>query len=186
MGVNKALVLFKGQPLITRVINRLASNADEVLITSNEPQSLSFLAFPIYPDLIPGMGALGGLYTALHYARYPSVMIVATDMPFASPVLFQKQLEILQNEGMDLVVPVTNEGYEPFHAVFRRETCLEAVKSALDDGQRRMISWFPKVKVRTMSIEEVHKNGVSQQAFLNVNTQDDLHQAEMLEDKSSS
>jgi len=185
MGTDKALILFKGQPLIERIIQRLKPIADEILITSNQPEDLLFLGYPVYPDLYPGLGALGGLYTALYYSQNPIVMIVATDMPFPSLALYQKQIEFLAAQAMDVVIPVSHEGFEPFHAVYRREACLPAVKQALEIGQKRMISWFPDGKVRVLSVEEVKTYDKRVQAFININTFEELTQAEMLDDEES-
>ncbi len=185
MGTDKALILFKGQPLIERIIQRLKPIADEILITSNQPEDLLFLGYPVYPDLYPGLGALGGLYTALYYSQNPVVLIVATDMPFPSLALYQKQIEFLVAQAMDVVIPVSHEGFEPFHAVYRREACLPTVKQALETGQKRMISWFPDGKVRVLSVEEVKTYDKRVRAFININTFEELTQAEMLDDEES-
>lgn len=182
IGTNKALLLFNGQFLIRRIIQRLLPIADEILISSNQPEDLTFLGYPTFPDLLPGLGSLGGLYTALFYAQAPAVAIIATDMPFPSLVLMQKQLALLEIEDADVVIPSSPDGYEPFHALYRRDVCLEAVKEALDIGQKRMISWFPNVKVRVLSVDEVRLLDPSGRTFININTLEDLVQAEKLGD----
>src|SRR5512143_3119304 len=87
MGENKALKPFLGEPLIQRVIQRLRPVADEVLITANDPLEYLFLGVPVFPDVRPGRGPLGGLYTALAKATHPTAAVVACDMPFASAPL---------------------------------------------------------------------------------------------------
>src|SRR5512141_666268 len=89
MGENKALKPFLGRPLIQRVVERLAPIADEVLITTNQPDQFAFLKVPLFPDQRPGRGALGGLHTAIASAHEPYVAVVACDMPFASAQLLQ-------------------------------------------------------------------------------------------------
>ena len=81
MGQDKALMPFLGRPLIQRVTDRLAPIADEVIVTTNHPEDYRFLGLPLFPDLKPGRGALGGLYTALSSATCESVAVVACDMP---------------------------------------------------------------------------------------------------------
>ena len=39
MGRDKALIPFLGKPLIERVLQRVAPLADEVLVTTNRPES---------------------------------------------------------------------------------------------------------------------------------------------------
>lgn len=171
---------FLGQPLIQRITTRLAGLADELIITSNQPQAYHFLGLPVHPDLRPGRGALGGLQTALTYASQPLVAIVACDMPFANPQLLSWQAGLLEAEEMDVAIPLTSGGYEPLHAVYRRAACLPAVEWALDNDQWKLISWFSRVRLRTLTQEECQRFDPANLAFANVNTPDELREAEAL------
>jgi molybdopterin-guanine dinucleotide biosynthesis protein A len=84
MGEDKALKPFLGRLLIQRVIDRVTPIADELIVTTNRPAEYEFLNLRLVPDLKPGRGALGGLYTAIASAASPLVAVVACDMPFAS------------------------------------------------------------------------------------------------------
>jgi molybdopterin-guanine dinucleotide biosynthesis protein A len=180
MGENKALKPFLGRPLIERVIRRIESAADEILITTNEPGAFDFLGIRQESDLRPNVGPLGGLYTALAAARQPIVAVVACDMPFANAPLLVASAGILLKDGVDVVIAKSPEGYEPMHAVYRRTTCLPAIRSALDSGQLRVISWFPKVLVRHLTDEELDRYDTERIAFLNVNTPEEFARAEEL------
>ncbi len=178
MGENKALKLFLGRPLIQRVIDRLTPIADELIVTTNQPADLEFLKLTLAPDLRPGRGALGGLYTAMASAHYPLVAVVACDMPFASSTLLQASTSILEQEAADVVIARTEEGFEPMHAVYRRETCLPAIQAAIEADQWRVISWFPSVMVRTLTEEEIERYDRERLAFRNVNTPEEFAEAE--------
>ncbi len=180
MGEDKALKPFLGRPLIQRVIDRLAPIADEVIVTTNRPDDYTFLNLRLVPDLVPGRGALGGLYTAIASATSPLVAVVACDMPFASATLLEAATRLLVQEEADVVIAKTAEGYEPFHAVYRRETCVPAIKSAIEADKWKVIAWFPSVKVRELSPEEVKKLDPSGLAFWNVNTPEEFAEAERL------
>ncbi|HSQ17684.1 MAG TPA: molybdenum cofactor guanylyltransferase [Anaerolineales bacterium] len=180
MGQDKGLVAFQGQPLIMRVLNRVAVIADELVITSNQPESYRFLGLTPVPDRQPGRGALGGLYTALDAAHHPAVAVVACDMPFVNPLLLAFQLQLLNETGADLVIPRTPDGLEPFHAVYRRETCLPHVRAALQFDQRRVDAWFPLVKVYELTPEAIQPYDPLGLAFLNINTPQELQRAEEL------
>lgn len=178
MGQDKALMPFLGRPLIARVVERLAGLGDEVLVTTNRPEDYAFLNLPLIPDLLPGTGALGGLYTALYAANNPFVAVVACDMPFIDPRLLRAQIDLLEQEGVDAVIPRSLEGLEPLHGVYRRDTCLPAVKAALDRDARRMISWFEAAKVRLMTPEEVAVVDPGFRSFINVNSPEEFQKAE--------
>jgi molybdopterin-guanine dinucleotide biosynthesis protein A len=180
MGEDKALKTFLGRPLIQRVVERLSSVADELIVTTNRPEDYAFLDLPLFSDLKPGRGALGGLYTAIASATNPVVAVVACDMPFASPTLLQAANEILLAEEVDVVIAKGEEGYEPLHAVYRRETCLPAIEAAIDADQWKVIAWFPQVKIRILTPEELKRYDPSGLAFWNVNTPEEFTKAEGL------
>jgi molybdopterin-guanine dinucleotide biosynthesis protein A len=180
MGRNKALMPFQNEPLIARIVQRVQPLAAELLITTNQPEELAFLGLPLIPDEIEGLGALGGLYTALRAASYPLAAVVACDMPFVNVAMLIAQRDLLVSEQVDTVLPGFEHGYEPFHAVYRRESCLPAIRRAIDAGKRRAIAWLPDVKVRVMPEDEVRRYDPQLLAFMNVNTPEEFRQAEEL------
>ena len=178
MGEDKALKPFLGRPLIQRVIERLSPIADELIVTTNRPADYEFLGLRLVPDLKPGRGALGGLYTAIASATSPLVAVVACDMPFASPMFFEGARRLIVEEEADVVIAKTDEGYEPIHALYRRETCLPAIESAIAADQWKVISWFPQVKVRVLTSDEVKLFDPSGLCFWNLNTPEEFIEAE--------
>lgn len=180
MGEDKALKPFLGRPLIQRVIERIEPIADEIIVTTNRPHDYTFLGLRLIPDLIAGRGALGGLYTALASARGDMAAVVACDMPFASASLIQAATGLLVGEQADVVIAKTEEGHEPFHAVYRPATCVPAIQSAIEADKWKVISWFPSVKVRELSPDEVRMFDPSGLCFWNVNTPEDFSEAERL------
>jgi molybdopterin-guanine dinucleotide biosynthesis protein A len=180
MGQDKALAPFLGGTLIQRVLARVAHLGDEVILTTNQPEAYAFLGYPLASDVIPGRGALGGLYTALSAASRPLVMVVACDMPFASADLLTHQRELLESGGFDAVIPRTPGGTEPFHAVYRRANCLPRVLEAIQADKWRVDAWYAKANVRLLSPEETQPYDTGGLAFWNVNTPEELAEAERM------
>ena len=180
MGEDKALKTFLGRPLIQRVVERLSPIADEIVVTTNRPADYDFLKLRLVSDLKPGRGALGGLYTAIASATHLIVAVVACDMPFASAGLLEAASSILVEEEADVVIAKSEEGYEPLHAVYRRDTCLPAIEAAMDADQWKVIAWFPRVKVRVLTHAEVESLDPDRLAFWNVNRPEEFAKAEQL------
>jgi molybdopterin-guanine dinucleotide biosynthesis protein A len=100
-------------------------------------------------------------------------------MPFASAGLLAHARDLLLNGVDDVIIPESGDGmYEPLHAVYRRDTCLPAVAQAIDSDQWKLISWFPQVRVRNLAPAEISRLDPSGLAFWNVNTPEELLQAE--------
>ena len=183
MGRSKATVPFDGRPLICRLVERLAPAADELIITTNEAENLGFLAEQ-YPDLgiklvsdaFDFRGALPGLFTALQAASNPFVAVVACDMVFASASLVVAESIAMAETGADVVVPVNQHGYEPFHAMYRRSGCLGAVRRALDRGEKRAQSFFDDDEVTVLEFAQERVLEVEPRGgcFINANTPDEL------------
>lgn len=183
MGQSKALVEFNGRPLICRLVERLRPAADEMVITTNEADRLQFLygMFPdveltLAPDAYDRRGALPGLYTALDAARCPFVAIVACDMVFASPRLVVAEAIEMAETDADIVVPVNKHGFEPFHATYRKDTCLPAVRRAIDSGKSRVQSVFDDDSIRVVEFAQDRVLRVEPRGgcFINTNTPDEL------------
>ena len=183
MGRDKGLVPFLGKPLIERVIGRVAHLGAETLVTTNNLEDYRFLGVPLFPDLIPERGALGGIYTALSAAQNLYVAVVACDMPFVNAELLAAELDLLVSTDSDAVIPRTEGGTEPFHAVYHRDRCLLAIQSAIEADKWRVDAWFPQVKLRYMSPEETARYDPDQLAFWNVNTPEELQRAEQVASK---
>lgn len=185
MGRSKATVPFAGRPLICRLVERLAPVADDLVITTNEPENLAFLhsTFPQYNiqlvcDEFDFRGALPGLYTALQAARNPYVAVVACDMVFASSSLVVAEALAMKESGADVVVPANKHGYEPFHAMYRRMACLPAVRKALDRGEKRAQAFFGDVSILEFPQSKVLEAEPMGGCFINCNTPEELHALE--------
>jgi len=177
MGINKAMMDFLGEPLIARVITRVSSLSDDIFIITKEPQEFNKLPVRIIKDVIPGKGAIGGLYTALVEAKYEFVAVVACDMPFVNMDLLKKAYEVLLECHADVAIPKTDEGYEPLHAVYRIQKCLPAIQNALATEKKRLVSWFPDVNVVEMKSNLIDQFDPEHTAFINVNTRDEYIRA---------
>jgi len=180
MGQDKALLPFLGKPLITRIWERTKSIADEIIVTTNRPEDYAFLGLRLVPDLIPGRGALGGLWTALNAASQPLALVVACDMPFISSALLLAERDLLLQTQADGVVPHLEGGVEPFHAVYRRATCLPAIHSAIESDKWRADAWFSQAKIVLMREEQIRQHDPELLSFSNVNTPEELQRAEEL------
>ncbi len=185
MGQSKATVPFGGRPMICRLIERLSPAADELVITTNEGERLQFV-HEMYPDLNIRLvkdecdyrGALPGLYTAIKSATSPYVAVVACDMVLASASLVRGEAIEMNEKGTDVVVPVNKHGFEPFHALYRKETCLPAIKQRLDEGNKRAQSFFDLVNVEEFPQARVLETSPMGGCFVNANTPEELARLE--------
>ena len=181
MGQSKATVPFLGEPLLTRIVERVACAADELVITTNEASRLGFLGeldipcdVKLVPDSFEERGSLRGLCTAFKAASNPLVAVIACDMVFASPQLVIAEAAVAHAERVDAVVPCNKFGFEPFHAVYRTKPCLEAALEALGRGCVRAKDFYDLVNLRPFMSAEVTEAVPERGCFINVNTPEEL------------
>lgn len=187
MGQSKATVPFLGEPLLTRIVQRVSCVADELVITTNEASRLGFLGelnigcpVKLVPDVHEERGSLRGLCTAFEASSNPLVAVVACDMVFASPRLMVAEATVAHLERVDAVVPCNKYGFEPFHAVYRAKPCLDAAREALSHGRVRAKDFFDLVKMRPFMSAEVSAAVPERGCFINANTPEELAHLEAM------
>ena len=102
MGQNKALMRLGNEPLIVHVIRQMESVTDELLLITNEPGLYTSLKLPIYTDILPDMGALGGLHAGLSYAANSTVICVGCDMPLLQSNLLSHFCLLYTSDAADV------------------------------------------------------------------------------------
>ena len=172
-GGDKALAQLGGRSLLTHLLTRLEGIAAETLIVTNRPEAYAQFNQRLVGDLLPRRGALGGLYTALHYATCPWVLCLACDMPLVNRALVEYMLTL--RADVDAVVPRLNGQAEPLHALWSC-ACLEPIRAALERGDRRVVSFLGAVRVRAVTEAEIDVIDPEHLSFLNINTTDQLEE----------
>lgn len=174
-GGNKALTRMNGNSLIEWIIETYREIFGEILISTNDPPAYAFTGIRTVRDIIPHKGPLVGIYSSLLETSHELAFVSACDMPFIRPSLIRHMVDVA--EGYDVVIPSLSEGMlEPLHALYRK-TCLPAMKRAVEGHKRRVVSFFPEVRVYTMSRDEISRHDPDLLSFFNINTREDLERA---------
>ena len=178
-GLPKGLERVGGLRIIDRVAAPLAVIAHELLLVANVDEADTWLpGVRRVHDVLPGLGALGGIHAALTHARGP-VLVVAWDMPFVPASLLREI--VWMSDDVDVVVPesdASSRGVEPLCAWYAH-ACLAAIERHIAADDRRVVGFFDDVRVARLPAERVARYGDPARLFLNVNTPDNLALAEM-------
>lgn len=179
MGQDKGLIQFQGNPLTQYILDQAVDFGDETFIITNNPNEYQQFGVPLFSDIHPGLGALGGLYSAIYHASLEYCLVWACDMPFFHPQLFQHLVSLASS--YDAVIPriKKDEFTEPFRAIFNK-TCLDSIKTNLEVGNLRVTSFFDKVNIRFVDWPEIERFDPRGLSFFNINTPEDLEQAQQM------
>jgi len=177
MGRDKALLKLGSRSLIEVVVEQVSLVCDEVLIVSCDLEPYSHFEVGVVRDVFPGVGVLGGLHAGLKAASNELALAVGCDMPFLKPRLLRAFATWA--EGFDVaLLRCGEEEIEPLHGAYRR-TCIPAMEDAIRAGQRRILSFFPHVRVRYVTPDEVTSVDPDLDSFRNVNTPEDWAAAQL-------
>jgi molybdopterin-guanine dinucleotide biosynthesis protein A len=174
MGINKALMrLDEGGPtVIEMVVARLAEpGLVAPILVTNSPEEYRFLGLESVRDDIEGVGALGGILTALRHSTCSKVFVVACDMPLLSVRLINHMLSVAGE--YDALVPRWNEGkqvrVEPLHAIYSI-LCAEAADKRIREGRLKVSNFLGEIKVTYLDENEMRRYDPRLRSFCNVNT----------------
>jgi molybdopterin-guanine dinucleotide biosynthesis protein A len=171
MGQNKAFLEVQGERIIDRIKRIFVELFDEVLLVTNSPSDYLNLNLRTVTDLYREKGSLGGIFTGLFHASFSHAFVVACDMPFIKPALISHLAGLSQ--GYDIVIPRTDDGLQPLHAVYSRK-CLPFMEDLLRSGNLKILDFFHRVKKREVLTEEIIPFDPQLVSFLNLNTPEDL------------
>ena len=65
MGTDKSFLDLGGEPVIAHVIKVMTAAFPRVLLVTNDPDKYARFGLPMTPDIIPGIGTLGGIHAGL-------------------------------------------------------------------------------------------------------------------------
>lgn len=176
MGRDKSFVLVDGRPMIEIIVEKVAGLGDETILITNKPDEYVHLGLPMFGDVYVDHGSLGGIYTAVYHATHPHTLIVACDMPWLNRDLLQYMIQ-LKNEA-DVVVPRWEKFPEPLHAIYNKN-CLAPIQTNLEAKQLKITRFFSQVTVRFVEREEIARFDEYGRSFTNINTPQDLDEADL-------
>jgi molybdopterin-guanine dinucleotide biosynthesis protein A len=180
LGKDKLLELVGGRPLLQRVVDSLGPISKRILVVIAQGQKCPPLQatqteVTTVPDIYPGRGALGGIYTGISASDSRRSLVMAADMPFLNPDLLQHLVSVATD--FDVVMPRINGQIEPLHAVYSRD-CLPAIREQIESSQLQIRVFLDKVRVRYVEEAEIDRFDPRHLSFYNVNTPDDLTKAQ--------
>ncbi len=138
MGRDKALLPFHGRTLVEHIAAQVEIAAGSVSLVGN-PARYGHFGYPVVRDLVPRLGPLGGICSALRSSLAAWNLVVACDMPALRAPLLGELLAVAESSGADCLAPLGPLGLpEPLCAVYHAR-CLPRLMAALSNGVRKVM-----------------------------------------------
>ncbi|WP_248313400.1 molybdenum cofactor guanylyltransferase MobA [Bosea sp. F3-2] len=180
-GGDKPLKLLAGRPILAHVIERLREQCDGLVLNANgDPARFAAFGLPVIADAVPDFagplaGILAGLdWLAEHRPETAWLLSVAADTPFIPSDLARRLHEA--RIAAEAPLACAASAGRAHHAIGLWPVSLrQDLRRALEAGDRKISRWTQDhgVAVAEWAAEPVDP-------FFNVNTPDDLREAERL------
>jgi molybdopterin-guanine dinucleotide biosynthesis protein A len=174
-GLTKSKIIVGGKTVIERILETVSGMFGEILIVTNSPFDFEEYKCTLVPDVITGIGPLGGIHAALRSAGGEAVFVLAGDMPLLSSDLMAKQLNFYEKGKFDIVTPRTGIYLEPLHSIYRTSVAEVIEENVSGDKIHAVYDLFSLVNVGYYEHGDPHEARV---AFTNINSPGDVIKVE--------
>lgn len=165
-GRDKPLEVLDGRPLVAHVIDRIAPQVDDLIISANRNKArYEQFGYPVVADAIVDRGPLAGIEAAAAQTSCEWLLVCPGDTPLM-PIDLVGRLRSVWAQGVDVVVPHDGERAQHLFMLLRA-TLVASISTYLDKGGRSVGGWLAELEVAECGID-------NPAAFTNVNTADDL------------
>jgi molybdenum cofactor guanylyltransferase len=181
-GGDKPLREIGGHSILTRVIARLEPQCESLLLSANgDPMRFASFGLPVIADGVkqypgPLAGILAGLdWAAAHRPDVQWILSAPGDCPFLPRDLVVRLREAVSAQGAELAVAASQGRSHPVIGLWK-VALRDALREALVvEGLRKVQGWTGRYRVATVGWP-----ADAVDPFFNVNTAEDLAEAEQL------
>ena len=174
MGRDKALLDFRGQPLLPYMLNLLRPFCSDTFISGNNPVYQMF-GVKVIPDIYADKGPISGIFSVLNFTQSDWNLIVSVDVPMVNHELLLYLID--HRNSYDAVVPVHSEGTEPLIALYHKRI-IPIIQEMIDTNDYKLMNLFKRINTYYLDCNELVRR--HPHLFLNVNKLDDYQAIQVL------
>jgi molybdopterin-guanine dinucleotide biosynthesis protein A len=174
MGQDKAAVTLNGLTLLQHALAALREVCRDVAILGKH--ELYGALAPVYEDIFPGCGPLGGIHAALSSSQTQFNLIIAVDTPFLSPKFLSYMAEKAIASDAVVTTPEIDDYTQPLCTVYTL-SFRSIAEHALRLGNYKIVPLFPRGRTLVIKETELRKFAFAIDMFENLNTPEDLARA---------
>ena len=174
MGQDKAAVTLNGRTLLEHALAALREVCRDVAILGRN-ELYGSLA-PVYEDIFPGCGPLGGIHAALSNSHTQYNLIIGVDTPFLAPGLLSYLVQRATATGAVVTTPEIDDYQQPLCTVYSLDF-LNIAEHALRVGNYKIVPLFPRDRTLVITESELKRFAFPADMFENLNTPEDLARA---------
>ncbi|MBB4187552.1 molybdenum cofactor guanylyltransferase MobA [Sinorhizobium terangae] len=184
MGRPKAGLVLDGRPILDHIVERLAPQVGSIALNLNADPGITLPpGLAVLADTVPGyFGPLAGILTAMRHAaevapHAPHVLTVATDTPFFPDDLVGRLSSIPDLEGT-IAVAWSDGEMHPLFALWPVAIADDLEAWIRTDAKLRVRAFIARHPSAAVDFPMIATKAGPLDPFFNINTPDELQQAE--------
>lgn len=167
MGVDKALLKFRGGTFLSHALSVVQPYCSEVFICGSRPEYGHF-GCPLIADIYDDIGPISGIYSGLTHSKSEWNLFLSVDTPFVDASLIQF---LISNSGdFDCIVPGHENGLEPLAGLYHRRS-LEKIEAMIQQRDFRLTRVIANLNSLVVNCNELIRS--NPRLFFNVNREED-------------
>jgi molybdenum cofactor guanylyltransferase len=174
MGQDKAALTLNGRTLLEHALAALRQVCRDVAILGS--YELYGTLAPVYEDIFPGCGPLGGIHTALSHAQTTHSLIIGVDTPFLVPEFLAYMAERAATSDAVVITPEIDDYTQPLGTVYSLDF-LPIAERAIKAGNYKIVPLFPRNQTLVIKQSELRRFAFAAEMFENLNTPEDMERA---------
>lgn len=181
-GGDKGLKEIGGRPLLAHVIERARPQVARLVLNANgDPARFAGYGLSVVADGVLGFpGPLAGILAGMDWARLqepdvPWLVSLPTDTPFMPPDLVAGLVAMATLTGAEITVAASGGRAHPVVALWPVRLAGELRRALAEEGVRKIDAWTARYRTASAEFPVVPHD-----PFFNVNTPDDVAEAERL------
>jgi molybdopterin-guanine dinucleotide biosynthesis protein A len=182
-GGDKGLLALGRQPMLSRVIGRLAPQVGPIALNANgDPKRFGQFGLPVVPDTVTGFvgplaGVLAGMRWAARLTPLPRwIATVSADAPFLPADLVSRLEEAVAPHGNAVAIAQSGGELHPVIGLWP-VALADDLDAALRSGLRKVLAWTDRHGTVAVPFDLMTAGNQTIDPFFNANTPEELAEA---------
>jgi molybdenum cofactor guanylyltransferase len=179
MGFDKSNLKVKERLLIEVIADKLKEVFEEVILLTNDSEKFKGIRYKVFEDMIPDLGPISAIYSALKYASSRYIFITACDMPVVNLDFIRYMMEVIDTTDVEGVAARITSLIEPLYAFYSKDM-IKTFESQIKNQNYRLFEAINLSKIYYIEESQVRKYSSNLDIFTNLNYQTDLTQLDKI------
>jgi molybdopterin-guanine dinucleotide biosynthesis protein A len=183
-GGDKSLLALGDSSLLDHIVARLAPQVGSLALSANgDPLRFAGFGLPVLADTVEGFaGPLAGILTGLEWAPMAcdAIVTVAGDTPFVATDLVERLAAAVDERRGSIALACSGGKRHPTFALWPTDLRDALRRFLVDEDIRRVSAFIDRHDFVEVEFPMLKAGGHEVDPFFNINTPDDLAEAERL------